>query len=235
MTRESDIQKCRNIIKQFLGANFRKFIRIMNEKKVMQRKDLFTYRYQMGLKLAIAKHVKTKWYMTLDSDLYLTKKIGYGELIDEEGRAHINYEPTSCHAGWWKNASKVIKTKVEGRGMGVTPSILNRDVVLKLIKKHNIHDALNQVATEYTLYWLYLIANYDKNEYYCIGERPVYSMCVWTNKQFSKRSLEEHIKAQFNSENTMFTLIQSTCNVNSQKLISLVNKYSDIEKNKQYE
>jgi hypothetical protein len=132
---------------------------------------------------------------------------------------------------WWLGSAKMLdlnfKFGKEKKGIGVTPEILSTRVTLNLIdflhskaqekKFITIFDylATNNCWTEYTLYWLFLLNNYNKEEYYASENHfqileSGYS--VWFKDQaLDKVAFLKNIDAAFAENRGLFLIIQSNC------------------------
>ncbi|MBD2028215.1 DUF6492 family protein [Leptolyngbya sp. FACHB-711] len=90
---------------------------------------------QQLIKLAIANHIKTNFYLTLDADVICAKPVQFSDLV-KEGRAVYyaidsdQYENKLWYE-WSRNALK-LKPRSQHNCYNVTPAVLSRDVVLQL-------------------------------------------------------------------------------------------------------
>lgn len=198
--------------------NIRSKIKVYNEKKLLRhslfnRKTTKGYRIQQVLKLEAHKIVDTDYYCTLDSDVYLTQPTCYNDIFSE-GRAYINVESLDAHPKWWKLASKCLELDVDilgEEGIGVTPCMLNTRVCREFLEKYRTqiyNYILYKMATEYTLYWLYFVHNYNFSDFYC--NKPLYGRCIWTRSAFKNiTDLKRKIDKQFYDEKAIFSLVQT--------------------------
>jgi len=121
-------------------------------KTTMIRARSFGYIIQMLIKLAIADHVQTDYYITLDGDLLCTRTMKYRDIILFEDntknstlsvkrKAVNNPDRIKNHHLWWIGSDLVLQTdgiisqagaEANAFAMGVTPAILHRNSVIQL-------------------------------------------------------------------------------------------------------
>jgi len=82
----------------------------------------------MILKIAVASRVETEYYLTLDTDIFLTRQLN-AENFREQGKLVYQREQTATHRSWWASSARVLgyepkRVLAEGRAMGVTPEYL---------------------------------------------------------------------------------------------------------------
>lgn len=114
---------------------------------------------QQYIKLAISEHIKTPWYLCLDSDCFFTQHKNIDDLFLNEDRSKAFYnDETGGHPKWWKTASKLLSLPIPKSQCGVTPMMLKTSLsyqMLEDIGHPKIKRFLEKGATEYTLYWTY--------------------------------------------------------------------------------
>lgn len=123
---------------------------------------------QQLIKIGVSKIVRTKLYLVLDADCFLTKKFWYENLFYQE-KILINTESWMVHPEWWLASAEIINevslSKLANKPViSVTPQILITNVVWELVdylnekKKPLRWDEYlsNNLFTEFTLYWLFL-------------------------------------------------------------------------------
>jgi Family of unknown function (DUF6492) len=137
---------------------------------------------QQIIKFAIAKHIKTDYYLTLDSDVVCKKHFSYSDLIITD-KAYVNIETkldytelyrSQFASQEWKIKSKRLKRssallnynrkyRYRKQSYGETPVLLHRKSVLDLLKELTLlHKdwfktlSISTKWTEYTLYFQYL-------------------------------------------------------------------------------
>jgi hypothetical protein len=145
---------------------------------------------QQLIKLAYGRVCRTRFYLTLDSDIFLIAPLD-GSVL-REGRAPLLTEPVAAHPGWWEASARALgldpaqlPLRADG-AFGVTPSFLRTAVVNSLLDRlqalaapEDWPDYLcglanngNTTWTEYSLYWTHLLATTDPESLYYA--RPVY-------------------------------------------------------------
>jgi hypothetical protein len=163
-------------------------IEFIADEDVADRGDMKGYRYQMVLKLAVSRLIKTRSYMTLDSDLFFVAPTSVDCLI-RAGRALVTMDYKTTHEHWHTISGHALGVEFEEVPqyvMGVTPAILITEVSKSLMETINVHAVIATGGTEYSLYWLYLIKNYDSDELYTTGgedgfsRHTLYDGCVWS-------------------------------------------------------
>lgn len=99
---------------------------------------------QMILKLAVAGRVETDYYLTLDTDVFLTKQLSESDIL-RNGKLPCQKEAPGVHTKWWKSSSRILGIDPElalknDQVMGVTPEYLVTDVCRKLQEEiENLH------------------------------------------------------------------------------------------------
>lgn len=187
---------------------------------------------QQWLKLAAVNLVRTDYYITLDADLCLIHPADFKALIPD-GRAIMENDAAGTHFDWWTGSAKLLNipltlTKRDGV-LSVTPEILFAPVVRRLLAylqdQAKAQDyptvyeyiSANRGWTEYTLYWLYLLA-FDKPENYYTQFKPKYQLhsddSIWfRGKAPDQAALKKFVDSAFQESPTagLFLIIQSTC------------------------
>jgi hypothetical protein len=91
---------------------------------------------QMILKLAAASLVETDYYLTLDTDVFLTRELTGSNLL-EQGKLVYQRENPATHRKWWSSSARVLdfdpeRVARQPFAMGVTPEYLVTDVCRRL-------------------------------------------------------------------------------------------------------
>ena len=91
---------------------------------------------QMILKLAVANLVHTDYYLTLDTDVFLTKRLSGPDVL-EGGKLVYQKEIPGTHKKWWKSSAHLLRVEADRVldqefAMGVTPEYLVTEVCRKL-------------------------------------------------------------------------------------------------------
>jgi hypothetical protein len=171
------------------AENVRYFVPYGRTSSEMLQARSFGYIIQMLVKLAIAEHVQTDYYITLDADILCTRPMKYQDIFLWDNRdassnntkrrrkAVNNPDFMHNHRSWWNASDRILQTyglfsslDHEAKAMGVTPAILHRNSVLQL---HRYLETLYEQPwrsflieystafqwTEYTLYYTYALAS----------------------------------------------------------------------------
>lgn len=135
---------------------------------------------QQFVKIGAADHLRSDFYITLDSDVLLTRPTHFDDLV-QGGRAVTTEYPRKVHDYWWTASAQVLGTepRLERDAMGVTPAVLSVNIARGLMryleeryagpwyrgvveylddqKARGLYDpaAQSSTPTEYTLYYLF--------------------------------------------------------------------------------
>lgn len=135
---------------------------------------------QQFVKIGAADQLQSDFYITLDSDVLLTRATSFDDLI-QGGRAITTEYPRKVHDYWWTASAQVLDTdpRLSSDGMGVTPAVLSVNVARGLMryleeryagpwyrgvveylddqKARGLYNpaAQSSTPTEYTLYYLF--------------------------------------------------------------------------------
>mmetsp|Transcript_7754 Transcript_7754/g.24395 ORF Transcript_7754/g.24395 Transcript_7754/m.24395 type:complete len:335 (-) Transcript_7754:590-1594(-) len=85
------------------------------------------YAVQMAIKLLVASHVVTNFYITLDADVIVVGRLLAEQLLPR-GKAMFVAEPRSVHPHWWLGSSMILgldTRSFENSTFGVTPAVLS--------------------------------------------------------------------------------------------------------------
>lgn len=120
------------------------------------------YRLQMLLKLGVAQIVETMHYLTLDSDVLVTRKMTIHDLLaydgtttdaDARARARVQPDPTNQREAWWSAAEALLVGSGGGQGSsssaderreGLEPSDRRRDVAFEACLEGATHDTTGE-------------------------------------------------------------------------------------------
>lgn len=201
------------------------------------------YKQQL-IKLAVATAVQTEHYMTIDTDIFLTRRLHAKDIFRRGGKLLMTLDRYHQHTGWWERSRAQLQlSKSVFRGnewvIQVTPQVLITKKVIDLLthleglwgtewREH----LLEHKFTEYTLYWTYLKV-YGGIEKYRV--RPGLSLMgngLWYEaqpvaNQTKLEALEAHVKNAFtNNAKYFFSLVQSNINgYTLQEILPIVQKY----------
>lgn len=97
--------------------------------------DMRGWQRQQLVKLAMADHVETDFYLTLDADVMCTRPLALDELV-KNGRGMCYVIETDLYPEWYSSAEVVIGMKARRQGIlhNVTPTVLNRHAVKDLAR-----------------------------------------------------------------------------------------------------
>ena len=214
ITREQDIDYFQNELnKNNYNKDNNNQIKIINEKKVFNKRVYSNYQLQIILKLYISYYVKTELYITLDSDMYLTKKISINDII-VDNKPIVNFEKIKYHIDWHNSSKKLLNIDFNENDdcIGVTPSILYTNFVKQLLKEYE-KDILSfpKLFTEYSLYSLFITHKYNISLDKLYYRKNLYNNCIWKklDNKFDITIYTNKIKEQFNEKETIFSIIQS--------------------------
>ena len=124
----------------------------------------------MYLKLLGSKLVKSKYYLTIDSDSFFCKKSNINNFVETDLDL-CYYSSLKIRDQWIKRSEKFLNYEARF-GTNQTPFVFKTKLVLDLINKINVYKAiLIDYCSEYTLYHVYLLKNnlfeenYKKNAF----------------------------------------------------------------------
>ena len=129
---------------------------------------------QQIIKLAICYYIKTDHYFIIDDDLIITKSLHFSDFFDEKGKIYYSFESWpingpnfATNTAWWmgsllaheipQSAQLLARSTIL---MGVTPQLMITRIVHQLIHSLGsiwIAKMKAYRATEYSLYWVYLM------------------------------------------------------------------------------
>jgi hypothetical protein len=180
---------------------------------------------QQIIKLDICNYIKTKYYLILDDDMYLTKKLSIDDFFDKNGNIYYSFESWSDdsihfanNTNWlsssceWLNYDK-FDLKQSTKLMGVTPQLFITRIVHQLLHVLGKNWKNEFKGSEYSLYWIYLLQTL-RTHYYTPDNRffamdHEYQVLV---PNLSNQELENIINNSFNSKKYYFLVIQSWLN-----------------------
>lgn len=199
------------------------------------------YRQQV-IKLAAAERLKAPFFMTLDDDVILCKKLRRTDLFIG-GRALLESNPRTGHADWWTGSARLLRLPVDlsGPGMFVTPAILARSICRRLFEDLERHHArpwaetlLRQAArpwappwSEYALYYLAAESSGMLSELHAIAGTDT-PRRLWCPTHVWRRSDLEHwnVAECFDpSAAGFFTVVQSHLGISAAEIGSRIAPY----------
>jgi len=202
---------------------------------------------QQLIKLAIAEHVATPFYLTLDADVICVRPTRYDDLV-LDGRA-LMQTTTPNHPEWNDDAERVLALPRSGRQYGVTPAVLSAAAVAELARhlEERVDPRLRRLAqqlppfraqlardvlaswrsfllrklpwTEYALYYTFLEHTGALDTYHVHGGLDaVYSNCVWIEGEFD----EWDPAADVAGATFRFSIVQSATRIPAEQVWSRV-------------
>lgn len=202
---------------------------------------------QMLLKIVVANIVKTEYYLTLDSDVFLTKPICAKDFIHNGKLIFTKASTFNIHPDWWQGSCDILnfelkEVKEQPALIDVTPQFLitnvcrelqktlqsttkKADYLSRLIK---MRTSRKNLWTEYSLYWVFLLSKKMAFHYYDPkGPGLCGSNNIWDKNQFSSNEdIQRLIKSIFEkNKNSYFALIQSNVEgLDQQYIADLINQ-----------
>lgn len=206
ITNKKEFSEINNLKVKYKKLN----IDIIDEKNIFKpSKAISGWRYQQILKLEISKLIKTEWYICMDADCFICKKLEYDNLF-VNGKCKTNIMTHDfCPATWKKDVDKIIPL-TGTYGLGVTPQILNTKICLELLNEFPASFLEKNKFTEYLLYSSFLN---KKNKMDLYIDDKYFSKGIWSNETrvlLSKRDTDK-IKIILTNifKNYNFGLVQS--------------------------
>jgi hypothetical protein len=179
------------------------------------------YDRQQVLKLTVSSRVRTRLYCTLDADVYLVKPCRLADWWSD-GRCIYNPVSMDVYPRWWRAAVKHLGYRGNfdrGRGFGVTPALLYTHVAAAVVdyletERRGVAHAVRHRATEYSLYWLYLLENYESSELYTAEPPHLLGRPAWRASDIGRQGVRAFVDRQFTpGHRYFFSLLQSTSGV----------------------
>jgi len=124
---------------------------------------------QQIIKLEICYYIKTKHYLILDDDMYLTKELSFSDFFDKHGNIFYSFESWSDNGPNFANNTQWVMDSCERLNyplselknskhlMGVTPQLFITKVVHQLLHVLGKNWKNEFKGSEYSLYWIFLL------------------------------------------------------------------------------
>jgi Family of unknown function (DUF6492) len=112
---------------------------VLNDRELLGvnawRERVGSWYTQQFVKIGAADHLQSDYYVTLDSDVVLTKPTGFDDLVIGGRAATLEYG-RDVHENWWRASAQVLGTepRLERDGMGVTPAVLSTRIARGLMR-----------------------------------------------------------------------------------------------------
>jgi len=189
----------------------------------MLRASWNKYAVQMAIKLLVASHVVTNFYITLDADVIVVGRLLAEQLLPR-GKAMFVPEPRSVHPHWWLGSSMILgldNHSFENSTFGVTPAVLStfgaqvataslnyrfKEVDWQHVWLESWNDGL--WWSEYSLYRLSLDARGLFTALHALPGSSALCNAVWFQDQLPWDSAKA-----FHSPHCTFSLVQSTTQI----------------------
>lgn len=139
---------------------------------------------QQVIKLLLAERVTTDFYCVFDADVLCCRPLTRSMLIDERGRAVLQYDRQDGQVLWMKNACRLLGYEPDAstEWMDVTPAILSTTLTRQLCQdiglQRLIHWISVELTSEYSLYYINLISKGLFETYHFVG-RLISDQAVW--------------------------------------------------------
>jgi hypothetical protein len=183
----------------------------------------------MLLKIAVAPLIRTRFFLTVDSDVVLITTLQDISWLLPGGRAHLVGETREMHTTWFKASESLVK----GHGcldpelgtermIGVTPAVLHRDTMasvyqrlVRLYRRDNpqyffqVTLGSANTWTEYGAYRIMGCLRGDFFKWHTYGQAaraPRFYHGVWSEAEFRSLISEERHKSL--GQSYMFLIIQ---------------------------
>ncbi len=155
---------------------------------------------QQVLKLAFAASCPTPFYLTLDPDVLLCRRLAPEHLV-RDGRCFTSWMTKAEHPHWWEASASLLSMPLDPgpRGLNVTPQMLAREIARKLAAHlgadpWRILLDSDRPWTEYTLYSVFaeqsgLLTQWHRDD--LPDGRRLLGRSVWMPENFSNYSLRD--------------------------------------------
>jgi hypothetical protein len=209
---------------------YKPYCTLINEDILNISNKVHGWHKQQVIKLNICKHISTEFYIVLDSDCYLTKKIALADIYrDNKPIVALIHK----HRNDWLLKSCIYFNIDYDKGcpanvMNVTPQILKTSIVLEVIEKHNVENLIIQGCNEFWIYFCYILKHYNFEQIYNVDiHNQLASGGCWHKENMEHMDIEKFIKNQFDNKETIFTLFQSNMGINRSSYLPILYKCID--------
>jgi len=231
ITRPDDIEFFSNLFQQYSP-----YLKVLNQNDIYQNNISQTgWHIQQVLKLFVSEIINTEYYLILDADCYLTKKINYGDLF-VDGKPILSL--IHKHRNDWliKSCSYYeldYDNDVPDTILNVTPQLCNTRIVKELVLTNsNIPQLINNGCNEFWLYFCYLLKCYNFYDVYHVDvDKQLSTNGIWHTNNIKHGSIEFTIDSQFQDPSTILTLFQSNMHIQPDLYVPFIIKNID-EKSK---
>ena len=209
-------------------------IRALDERELMppvrSLLPLSGYDRQQVLKLTVSGRVRTRLYCTLDADVYLVRTCGLSDWWSD-GKCLYNPCSMDVYPRWWRAAAKHLGYPLDfdrRRGFGVAPALLYTNIAADLVdfletQRKGVAHAVRHRATEYSLYWLYVLKNHASCDLYLDDGPRLFGNPVWRATDVEPEGVRTFVDRQFRPGDDYFiSLLQSTSGVVDRSVLEYI-------------
>lgn len=233
-----------NHIKNY--KNYINFKFIFQEDLLINNIEIKGWYLQQILKLMISYQINTKYYLVVDSDMFLNQPIQYSDFFynnkikyHSEPWQEYNNKYYSTNSNWWKQSYDLLEyekeefdmIKKDNKLMSVTPQMLITDIVKDILNSFDALKLYKQPFTEFTLYWLYILYKRpDILNCYTNEGTPLWAHNLTTNILSYENTTEQLniIKKSIENPSSFFTVVQSYLNADINNFINTIYKSYDL-------
>lgn len=164
------------------------------------------YMVQQGLKLLVARHISTPFYLLFDSDVLMLQRLqNWSSVFPSQLRAAYVPEPSSSHPNLWKCSCLLLgfnETCGTEYRFGATPAILSTKIALSALQLiEATHHTAAEVRlldnsmpscpymkpdfpwSEFTIYAISGYAHGDFFDHHSLADRPAFYGGIWSSSQ----------------------------------------------------
>nr|QFG74575.1 MAG: GMA12/MNN10 family galactosyl transferase [Megaviridae environmental sample] len=176
------------------------------------------YYFQMYLKLIISKMVQTKFYVTLDADIYFCKKCSINSFCTNE---IAYYRKINKIDTWCNRCEQYLNIKLSYQ-TNQTPFVFITSYVIKMLSDINVHDLiLNKKCSEYTLYLSYMLKYHNFDDFYQNKDFCFENITNNNHKNLLKPSEDIILESFLLQKDKVLNCIQSRLNIHTPLILEL--------------
>lgn len=186
---------------------------------------------QQLIKLSILPKIKTKFYLTLDADVLIVRKLTEDDLI-KEGRGIVEYMGPEYFPEWYERSCRLLRIQQRPpMTVMVTPFLFNAELMKQVL------DYITGIAQGGFLDWQsYMSACFGWTEYstyHIVGthlelwekyhvevEKSLFGNCIWNLSEVEGWRAEDSFDKEF-----FYTVIQSNTKLTGQWVRSQIMPY----------
>jgi hypothetical protein len=168
---------------------FEKFKSTVNNAVVWHHSEISDWNMELNwwsqqwFKLAISRHIKTSWYMIIDSDIIQTSTVHRQDCF-KDGRAYCKLNPVTCYdtdspehryfRGFLMKACKKWNVPLQNVNWimrEVPPSIFHTTTARNLLDECDQTIFYRKATCEFFLYWIYVISKNLQDRLYVDNQK----------------------------------------------------------------